>query len=153
MKKIVLAAILCLAAGTLSAQSPVQNAILEHLRAEGYVPSIDQDDDIAFKIEGKQYYISVEPETDPDLYYISFSRYLYSDDVTTGRATSSCNAVNRGYKLVRCSWKKSDEDDKINYTVSVSCFVKDAGQYLQLHDRLKNCLQHGVEKLVETLYD
>jgi len=41
-------------------RASLQNIYMEHLRAEGYLPSIDVDGDIQFKVSGYNYFIIID---------------------------------------------------------------------------------------------
>lgn len=44
----------------------------KYLSQEGYVPTVDNDGDVIFKVEGKVYYISID--TKDELFFGSFSQ-------------------------------------------------------------------------------
>ncbi|MBQ4279237.1 MAG: YbjN domain-containing protein [Rikenellaceae bacterium] len=155
MKKWTLTLLMALAAAVACGQSSARDEIVAYLQAEGYVPTVDDDGDILFKIEGKAYYISSEYDEDYELYYIKLFMNLYSDDVTMERALVSCNAINQGYKLIRCYAVQDTggTEGRIYYSVSAASFVKSAKEFLQSYPWMLSCVQTGREKLIDELND
>ena len=155
MKKWTLTLLMTLAVAVAFGQSSARDEIVQYLQTEGYVPTVDDDGDILFKIEGSAYYISSEYDEDYGLYYIKLFINLYSDDVTMERALVSCNTINQGYKLIRCfAMQGTGEDaDKIYYSISASSFVKSAKEFLQSYPWMLSCVQTGREKLTDELND
>lgn len=71
MKKFTLTLLLLLAGiPALFAQQTVQNDIFAYLKREGYVPALDKDSDIEFKIQGIVYNIIVKQVEDEDYAYV-----------------------------------------------------------------------------------
>ena len=154
MKKLIFTVLMVLTVSMGMAQSSVRDAIEGYLKQEGYVPSIDSDGDILFKIEGKAYYISVDYEEDESLYYIRLTKYIYSDDVSMDKALNCCNEVNLNYKLVKCSaMTHPQEEGRIDYTITGPCFVSSAQEFIQLYPRILSCVNTGQEELIDELYD
>jgi hypothetical protein len=52
----------------------LQELYMEYLKEEGYLPMIDQDGDVAFKAEGRNYFIQVN-ETDPEFFRLAFPNF------------------------------------------------------------------------------
>lgn len=55
------------------------SVILEHIRTEGYVPTIDDDGDILFKAEGRSYFVILD-ENDEQFYRLAFPNFWSIDD-------------------------------------------------------------------------
>lgn len=79
----------------------VRNAIKAHLTSEGYAPTIDDDGDIKFKVEGYNYYISCENWRDH--VYIDTFRIMDIDDASVTAVRRCADEAQTSYKFVRCN--------------------------------------------------
>lgn len=61
-------------------QLALQADLLNFLKEEGYMPEIDSDGDIAFKIEGKQFYMIISKTDDNPMYVILCRMFNYPDE-------------------------------------------------------------------------
>lgn len=122
------------AADLTTQQKQLRASIQSFLKEDGFTPSIDQDGDLAFKIEGKTYYISISAaNTDP--FYVRFSIYhSYSGSITKSTITKALVELNR-YKGVKVLCY--DE----NYVISADNFVRDAEEFKVVFYRLKRVIQ------------
>ncbi|EMI55715.1 hypothetical protein [Rhodopirellula sallentina] len=86
---LILTAVLSLSAGTVSAQDKetansektvtwteesLQQSYINFLKQEGYSPRVDEDGDVAFKFEGRTYYLLVSAE-DPNLMRLAYPNF------------------------------------------------------------------------------
>lgn len=119
MKKILFILITLLANANVYASDVTGDAlsmrtqIKNYLAQEGYVPSIDEDGDIAFKYEGTKYYISCENYS--EMVYLTVSSYIGAGDTNATLLRRVCNDVQRGLKIVRINLSSSQE------TVTIEC--------------------------------
>ncbi|MCL2440962.1 MAG: YbjN domain-containing protein [Treponema sp.] len=76
----------------------LQGIYMEHLRQEGYLPSIDEDGDIQFKVSGDNYFIIIN-ESDLQFFqiYMGFSLTAFSIDDLLNAA----NSANRRSKVAK----------------------------------------------------
>jgi len=79
----------------------LQNAYMDYLRQEGYLPSIDADGDIQFKVAGDTYYIIVD---DMDLQFFQVYTGFKMDNVSQDAALSAANSSNRNSKVVKVAF-------------------------------------------------
>jgi hypothetical protein len=105
MKKSVLTAciFLSIAAGFMAAQtkSELQKMYLGYLRDEGYSPSLNSVGDVGFKIEGRNYYISVD-ENDPVYFRIVYPDFWkIESEAERGKVSTVIMSINRTTKLAR----------------------------------------------------
>lgn len=109
MKRILLVVVCsCLMTGTFaqksltSAQKNFQNSIVNFLKEEGYAPSIDNDGWIAFKSEGKSFWIIIESESP---FFVVFKRSGFkvggSDGFKYVSSLLACNEVNKELRAVK----------------------------------------------------
>lgn len=61
-------------------QLALQADLLNFLKEEGYMPEIDSDGDIAFKIEGKQFYMIISKKDDNPMFVILCRMFNYPDE-------------------------------------------------------------------------
>jgi hypothetical protein len=110
MKKIILAlalslAAVCAAAQDLSVLSKAARMAYDYLSREGYRPEIDEDNDVAFKVQGYTFYVDNDPK-DPTLLRI-YAPYIYEvdleDENDIDNALLACNDFTRNKKLVRAA--------------------------------------------------
>jgi hypothetical protein len=109
MKKLVLTlAISCIFAGVFaqknltSAQQSLQTSIINFLREEGYSPSLDEDNWIKFKSEGKNYYITIHKES-PFFVTIKAPGFTLQGENAFERTASllACNDLNKDREVVK----------------------------------------------------
>jgi len=81
-------------------RSDLQEIYLEHLRNEGYVPSIDIDGDIQFKVSGDNYFIIID-ENDVKFFQIYMGFSLGS--INAEDAFTAANISNRRSKVAKVS--------------------------------------------------
>jgi hypothetical protein len=79
----------------------LQEMYMDYLRQEGYAPSVDSDGDVAFKSDGRTYYIIVD-EGDPVYFKIMFPNFW---EIESGAERTNASAVimsvNRGVKVAK----------------------------------------------------
>ena len=97
-----LAAAVCASAQDLSVLSQAARMAYNWLAEEGYKPSIDEDNDVAFKVQGEYFYIDNDTDDPtllrflvPNVYEVDFS-----DEDQVMNALLACNDFTRSKKLV-----------------------------------------------------
>jgi len=76
----------------------LQNIYLEHLRAEGYLPSVDVDGDIYFKVSGDNYFIIID---ESDLQFFQVYTGFTLGAVSMEDALNAANYSNRRSKVAK----------------------------------------------------
>lgn len=122
MKKLTLALIaLVLGFVSLSAQDftrkqiVFREGIVDYLNEEGFKAKVDSDGDVAFKKEGKDYWISIESE---DPFYIEFHVSGFSmEDVNRKVMLEAANYTN----LTKRCGKACVGDESVAFTVEYYC--------------------------------
>jgi hypothetical protein len=85
----------------------LQTMYMEHLRAEGYLPMIDDSDDrgdIIFKVSGENYYIMLNAD---DLQFFQIYKGVSLGPIETEAAINAANYSNRHSKVAKV-WVSSD---------------------------------------------
>ena len=110
MKKILLAlalslAAVCATAQDLSVLGKAARMAYDYLSKEGYRPEIDEDNDVAFKVQGYTFY--AENNTDDPTLLRFMAPYIYEVDLENeeelDNALIACNNFTRSKKLVRAA--------------------------------------------------
>jgi hypothetical protein len=100
-------------------KSELQQMYISYLRDEGYQPSIDSDGDIAFKTEGRTFYIIVYDD-DLEYFYILFPNFWeIESEAERGQVAEAASYVNRTTKLVSVFMTNHD-DTSISASILVS---------------------------------
>jgi hypothetical protein len=82
----------------------LQDMYMQYLRTEGYLPSVDEDGDIIFKVSGANYYIIIDEN---DLQFFQIYRGLKLPAVDAEAAINAANFSNRHSKVAKV-WISSD---------------------------------------------
>jgi len=82
------------------AKADLQSIYIEHLRQEGYVPTVDVDGDIQFKVSGDNYFIIID---DKDLQFFQIYLGFSLGAVSLENALSAANYTNRHSKVAKVS--------------------------------------------------
>jgi hypothetical protein len=100
-------------------RSQLQQMYLSYLREEGFQPSIDSDGDIAFRAEGRNFYIIVN-EDDLEYFYLLFPNFweIESEDERR-QVAEAASSVTRTTKLVSV-YITSRDDTSIRACLFVS---------------------------------
>jgi hypothetical protein len=109
---VVIGLILVLVNG-LSAQvtkSQLQQMYVTYLKQEGYLPEVDSDGDVAFKVEGNSFYISID-EDDLEVFTVVYPYFWEIESVSERReALLAASNANRTTKIVKI-YLTTDDDD------------------------------------------
>jgi hypothetical protein len=117
------------------------------LAEEGYRASIDNDGDVAFKAEGRNYYISVD-EDDPQYFRLIYPRFweIESEDERE-RAIKACLETTKGVKVAKLYMIR----DNFNVSASVEAFFASLDDVKRIFPRYLNCLQGAVSSFAESM--
>ena len=97
----IMSAIYNLSADELDAdQLNLRGEIVQFLKEEGFVPSIDSDGDIKFKKEGRSYYIRVNPKDTSPMFVTISCFFNYEDIITKNRIEKASLELNN-YKVAK----------------------------------------------------
>ena len=84
--------------------------LLQLLQAEGYLPRLDDDGDIAFKAQGRHVFASAQ-ENDPDFTRFFLDLYIDAGETSEAVLLQAANHVQRKLKCVKAMLLRSDEED------------------------------------------
>ena len=91
-----------------TAESNFTNQVLNYLKQEGYMPSIDSDGDVKFKSQGDTYFVIASDYNDG--WYVKVMGLMGAEDVNVRAVLEACNATVAEYKFVRCYYRAKDAD-------------------------------------------
>lgn len=118
---------------------------LEFVKGEGFVPSIDKDGDITFKVEGKSHYLEVYGEEFPQ-YFAIFRVVGFPEDEDRDKAREVVNTVNSRIRSVKAVLY----DKYIYYSIEVSAV--DSETFKCLFSRYVSQLDSAVDLFAEEYY-
>lgn len=108
MKKLILTLLLLLGpVSALFAQQDVQNDILSYLKHEGYLPTLDEDGDIQFKMEGIGYFVLTKEVDDADYAYVEVLASFNTDDAYD-KLLKIASEMNQDKFVCKCSVLQND---------------------------------------------
>ncbi|MDR2194429.1 MAG: YbjN domain-containing protein [Treponema sp.] len=104
----------------------LQSMYLDLLKEEGYKGNIDEDGDIAFKYEGKTYWIIIDEE-EPEFFALYYgSIWGFQDDGDILKGLRAANAINKNKRLIKMYI--DEEEDSIG--VDVELFVQEPKDFV-----------------------
>ena len=128
---LLLAAVVCAQAQNLSSLSKAARMAYDYLQSEGYKPTIDEDNDVAFKYQGYSCYVTNDND-DPTFLsmYIPNVYSVDTEDVSEEySALTVCNEYNRGKKLVKST---INSNGKICFTAETYiCNATDMQEFIE----------------------
>jgi len=132
------------AAAQNAAQSPLeewskpdlQSIYMEHLRNEGYVPAIDIDGDIQFKVSGDNYFIIID-ENDVQFFQIYMGFSLGS--INPEEAVTAANFSNRRSKVAKIS---ISPDGNIA-SITIEMILKDPRDFMPVFARSLSLIRNA----------
>ena len=83
--------------------------ILQLLQAEGYLPRLDDDGDIAFKAQGRHVFASAQ-ESDPDFMRFFLDLYIDAGETSEAVLLQAANHVQRKLKCVKAMLLRNNEE-------------------------------------------
>lgn len=125
------------------------NTIKNYLNNEGYRASIDDEDDLVFKIEGENYWYSIETMSE-GFFYVSFHKEgLETSDANMNAVYKAANKVTAGYKVVKCYVRSSGT----GISFAIESFYNSASDAIKFFERHVDILQTAEEKVKEYYSD
>jgi len=130
---------------SVSAQTPqsqewtkadLQSIYVEYLRAEGYLPSIDVDGDIQFKVSGDNYFIIID-ENDLQFFQIYMGFSLGS--VAPENALNAANFSNRRSKVVKVALSS----DGNVASITAELLLKDPRDFIPVFSRAISLMRNA----------
>ena len=137
-----------------STERVFQNSVKDYLTEEGYKPSIDEDEDLIFKVEGTTYWVTVkdEPVGYDNYFYVQVCTDLGSHDVNLDALRKAINQVNREYKVGKCYLTPSEES--IMFKITEFCYsshdlIKFLPRYVKILNQMSSDLTDYYSKFEE----
>jgi len=127
----------------------LQSIYIEYLRHEGYMPFIDSDGDIQFKVSGDNYFIIVD-EKDLQFFqiYLGFSLGVASrDDVL-----NAANNANRLSKTAKVSIS-SDESHGIIVSITAELLLNNPAEFVYVFPRALSLMRNAENNFIKQLSD
>lgn len=130
------------------AQKQFRQGIVNYLNEEGFKASIDEDDDIIFKKEGSNYWITIASESP---FYVEMNVVGFNiEDANMNAILKACNYANLNK---RCG-KACLSDDSVDFTVefycgSVAAFKDVFSRSLNALDVIKKTTRDRYSELVD----
>ena len=127
----------------------LQGIYVEHLRNGGYMPSVDIDGDIQFKVSGDSYFIIVD-EKDIQFFqiYMGFSLGIASrEDVL-----NAANNANRLSKTAKVSIS-SDDSHRIIVSITAELLLKDPTEFTAVFPRALSLIRNAENNFIKQLTD
>lgn len=114
-----------------SEQLALRSEIMQFLKEEGFMPEIDTDDDIKFKSEGRNYYVTVSKTDKNPLYVTLYIPYTYPSDYTSDDVIRATKSLNK-YKGVKVVCFES------SYRISSELYLRDADLFKESFYKVKS---------------
>jgi len=119
-----------------------QSLYMAHLRNEGYVPSIDEDGDIAFKREGLTYYIGIV-ENDPSFTEIVLMNIIsLNNDRDRARAAAAVSFANSNTKGAKAYISGSQNQF---VSIAMEVFLENPNDFTALFSRYLRAIDSAKE--------
>ncbi|MEY3175452.1 MAG: hypothetical protein RLZZ436_3366 [Planctomycetota bacterium] len=121
------------------------SVILEHIKTEGYVPSIDDDGDILFKVEGRSYFVILD-EKDEMFYRLVFPNFWsIEDDEERERVIQAATQASAKTKVAKIFPVKDDT------WASIELFLSGPQEFIAVFSRSLSALQSAVGTFREAM--
>lgn len=114
-----------------SDQLALRSEIVTFLKEEGYMPEIDSDGDIAFKIEGTRYYVSISATDENPMYLSFFSSFNNPSDYSPDVVLMASKELNK-YKGVKVTCYDN------SFRISCDLYLRDAELFKESFYKVKS---------------
>ena len=123
----------------------LQKMYSEHLKAEGYIPEVDEDGDVRFKREGKTYFIAVDPEDTECFRLVLANIWEIESEEERQKAAVAMDHCNATAKVTKAYFIRD------NVWVSVETFIAEPEDFKVIFARSMTALDHGVGLYVKKM--
>lgn len=161
MRKLLLAILAAMTIASLHAQTDqtsqadpaaIKESVIDYLKVEGYLPTIDNDGDIALKASGNQYYIRIYDGLDSGFCYMELYSLYDVDGKEIEEVAAAINDTSRGFKMVRTSYYPDEEiDGKFKIIFETPCYVADGEQFNRLFAEYVDCIDEASDSFFEII--
>jgi len=122
----------------------LQNAYMEYLRQEGYIPTVDADGDIQFKVAGDTYFIIVDEK---DLQFFQVYTGFKMDTVTQEAALNAANSSNRSSKVVKVAFSP----DRKVISITAELLLNDPKDFIPVFSRAISLIRNAENNFMAQL--
>jgi hypothetical protein len=122
----------------------LQRIYTDYLRQEGYVPSVDKDGDIQFKVAGDSYFIIID---DIDLQFFQIYTGFSLGDVSLQDALNAANYSNRSSKVVKVAF--SSERKVVSITAEL--LLNDPKDFIPVFSRAISLIRNAEKNFMAQL--
>jgi hypothetical protein len=119
-----------------TSRTDLQNMYLAYLRQEGYVPSLDQDGDVHFKISGENFFIIVNED---DLQFLQVMEQIDLESAPLQQSLAAASYANRRSKVAKVY---ISSDGKIA-TVVVEILLNKPDDFKPLFSRIVTIIRNA----------
>lgn len=119
----------------------VRSGIKSYLQSQGYVPSIDSDNDITFKVEGRNYYITCDNYDDG--VYVNFYSLLGTEGSPASAVRRAAAEAQKSLKYLRIDMY----DNRI--AMKVVGYVDSSWEFTRMFSNYLDVLQTGRSRVLE----
>jgi len=121
---------------------------MEFLRQEGYQPTIDEDGDIAFRREGRTYYIIISKNDPTLIYFTLFGLRTVSSESDRVRFANAVGVANRRVKVAKM-YLTSGNPQRVN--LSIEAFIENPNDFGVLFNRYLGTMDLSEQRFREAL--
>ncbi len=123
-----------------SGQRSIRDGIQSFLRNEGYLPTIDEEGDIKFKIQGDVYFVIVS-DIDSSPYYVRLAKfYSYGETFNKQKILSLMPEINK-YKMLKLQSNES------NFSLEFQMFLENTSSFTNIFNRVLRVLETAEEEM------
>jgi len=117
-------------------KADLQSIYVEYLRGEGYLPSIDVDGDIQFKVSGDNYFIIIDEN---DLQFFQIYMGFSLGAITPEEALNAANYSNRRSKVVKVALSS---DGKVA-SITAELLLEDPRDFIPVFSRAISLMRNA----------
>ncbi|MDR1218462.1 MAG: hypothetical protein LBK73_02510 [Treponema sp.] len=143
-------ALVCVFTSAVSAQysrTELQRMYMSYLSVEGYSPSIDSDGDVAFKKEGRPFWIEVN-ENDLGYFRIGYlANYALDYDYEARQFPIAIDYANRRTKVA----KVYSMEDGGRFMISAEIYIVNPEDFKIVFNRMINAINRARENFLEKM--
>ena len=127
-------------------KADLQSIYMEHLRQEGYLPSIDDDGDILFKVSGDNYFIIIN---DDDIQFFQIYMGFSLGSISAQDALGAANISNRRSKVAKVA---ISSDGKIA-SITAELLLENPDGFVPVFSRALSLMRNAERNFMAQLAD
>jgi hypothetical protein len=117
-------------------KADLQSIYIDYLHQEGYLPSIDIDGDIQFKVEGNNFFIIVDKD---DLQFFQIYMGFSLSSISQEDAINAANYSNRSSKVVKIAFSP----DKNVVSITAELLLNDPRDFMPVFSRAISLMKNA----------